>query len=389
MGVFFEEAFSASMSRGTPAAVATHRGVTTDVPGGRHILLRGSNYDMGLQRGQAFAQDLHAAFKTRVTSLFPQYATQSGGLWRIWAPLLKPDQRAFTRMANLARPDLSRVSKPVLEELAGMADGAKLPFDAVWLLQDVMDMSDFSPDGVMFAAVGNRAGADDLLVGRNFSWTSSEVPVLIEMHPEVGHQFVHAGFPWNGGAFSGMNDAGLVLCADRRTGTAHGPGQAKLLPVLLRELLQTADDVDVVIADLLTQSQFDGWDVLVAGFSNQGAKAVVVEFRDQVSIRPASGGILLGGDSDDSDGEVLLSPRYARLSALVEEERIVGRSDIERMLSDGTATQSAPPYIWNESVCQSIVFEPGSRKMHVAFRGPGGKAGPFRSIILEGGSAHE
>ena len=104
-----------------------------------------------------------------------------------------------------------------------MADGASLPFDALWLLQNAANFSVrqdkaplfHTPLCTMFAALGDRAGADGLLVGRTLDWTAAEVPVITEVRPETGHRFVQIGFPWNVGVFTGMNDAGLLVCVQR------------------------------------------------------------------------------------------------------------------------------------------------------------------------------
>ena len=77
-----------------------------------------------------------------------------------------------------------------------------MPFDAVWLAQNAYEFS-LQPDSVplfdtplctLFAVVGDRAGADQLLVGRNLDWAWDETPVVTEVYPEEGRAFIQIDF---------------------------------------------------------------------------------------------------------------------------------------------------------------------------------------------------
>src|SRR5690606_4567364 len=108
---------------------------------------------------------------------------------------------------------LTGLPEAVFDELEGTAEGAGLPFDALWLTQTAhvfAEHSDLtlryrSPFCTMLAIVGNRAGAEDLLVARTLDWPRDEEPVVIESRPDEGFALVHVGFPWNTGVFTGMN----------------------------------------------------------------------------------------------------------------------------------------------------------------------------------------
>ncbi|NIA16148.1 MAG: hypothetical protein GWP08_18965, partial [Nitrospiraceae bacterium] len=223
---WFYEQFTTLMTRGKAEAAwpeSTAAVVETDQEAQR-VTLSGSPYEIGFQRGAAFQEALGTAYAERVVARVERGDFVSDeGLWATMSKYLDTAEYTLIGLGIGSRPLLQGVSTTVIEELQGMADGAGLPFDALWLLQCVPTF-DARPDSraflrtafcTMFASVGDRAGADDLLVGRNLDWQGDEQPVIVEVRPDTGHAFAQVGFPWNAGVFSGMNDAGLVVCAER------------------------------------------------------------------------------------------------------------------------------------------------------------------------------
>jgi len=365
-----------------PAEVQTREGAL-------HITLTGNAYECGFQRGRACAETIADAFKrnvldaARAKDLVPE-----AGLWKLAPPFLDLTCVVVPRLAIGARTLLAGTSTEILDEIDGLGAGVGLPFDAALLLQcmptyraqkDVENL--FAPSLCsMFAAVGDKAGAEDVLVGRNLDWPDEESPVVLEVRPTDGHRFVQIGFPWNVGVFSGMNDAGLVLCLERVPALGTPSPDVTPIEFVLRELLQTATTGDEAASRLAARTALRGYHVLAA--DPVAPAAFVIEFGAAVSIRKTPDGLLLGAEPESEWIDKTARARYQRIRELLEDERIVGRLDVQRVLGDADAGRAASERIFNRDTRHSIVFEPKSRRMHVAFPAQDGAPGQFISVSL-------
>jgi len=377
-----------------------------------------------IQRGKAFGEDIRARYHRRIVTPVHSGAWQpKTGPWSYVPSFLDPTPLALPVMAMAARPLLEGVPESLVRELEGVADGAELPFDAVWLLQNAGRLESAenkealynTPLCTFFAAVGDRAGADDLLIGRNLDWADQEQPVVAEVHPEQGHAFLHAGFGWNTGVFTGMNDAGLVLCVENAAAPRSSELKGASIELLLREMLQTLDDPGQAVEFLRARNHFPGYHVLVAGMksapppapgngktsppkrngkngaavlpaaSKSGPCAYVVEFGPQVIVREPVDGLLLGSLPETEGLAPETKTRYARVTHLLEGERIIGQKEIKKTLADTETGQAPPACIYNASTRHSVVFDPKKRTLHVAFPDPALGPGAYTSFTLNAG----
>lgn len=423
---WFYREFGKLMTRGVsdPEPDPGTASAPEQIAGGLHLTLRGSPYALGLQRGKAFHEDLRARYQQRIVS-----PVQSGawkpqtGMWSYWPQFLDPKPLALPVMAMAARPLLEGVPESLILEMEGLAEGAELPFDAVWLLQNAGRLESLenkealfnTPLCTFFAVAGDRAGADDLLVGRNLDWADLEQPVVIEMHPDQGHAFVQAGFGWNAGVFTGMNDAGLVLCVEQTAPMPEKVLTGASIELLLRELLQTMDDPDQAVEFLRAHNRFPGCHVLVAGIKTvpppaagngktaqpkrngnnglpkdpatpeNGPRAYVVEFGALVTVREPVEGLLMGSLPDAPDISPEAKTRYARAMNLLQGERIIGQTEIKNTLADLETAQAPSACIWNAKTRHSVVFEPKNRTIYVAFPDSSGAPGAYTAFTLNAG----
>jgi hypothetical protein len=221
-----------------------------------------------------------------------------------------------------------------------------------------------SPFCTMFAAVGDRAGADEVLVGRNFDWSEDERLVVIDAVNERGRRFVRIGFGWNTGAFTAMNDAGLVVCAERAGSLGRPTIDGPPVDLVLRELVERADGLDAAMARLQAVSHLRGYRVLVT----DAFSARVVEFGDQTLVREPSNGLLLGADPDGLETSDSVRYRYRRAAELLEDERIVSVSEIQTVLADSAPEHSGHERIFNDMTRACVVFVPKAKKMYLGFR---------------------
>ena len=91
------------------------------------------------------------------------------GLWNLARRVVDPAPLALAELANEARPLMRGLAASDMEELQGLADGAGLPFLAIWLLHAAPylanDLTELAgPQGALFAVTEERAGSDGLLV---------------------------------------------------------------------------------------------------------------------------------------------------------------------------------------------------------------------------------
>jgi hypothetical protein len=354
--------------------------------GARRLVLSGAPYEMGYARGKAFAEDIQKIWKEQILAPVADRSVvpNDTGLWQYAPGFMDLTPLALPRLAIGARGFLSNASPDLFRELEGMADGAGVPFDALWLVQCAPLLSRpenlpafyRSPFCTMFAVVGDQAAAGGLIVGRNLDWPGDDAPVVVEYRPETGHGFIEVGFPWNAGVYTGMNDAGLVVCAETVKGdTSRFSGDGVPVEFVLRDLLQTTVDLKSALETLRAAAYLRGYRVLVACAFDKEAR--VVEYGNGVSVRDVKKGLLLGARPDSDSVDESTRQRYARVEELVGTDALDG-ARAGGILRDRSGVGDGA--INNETTRHSVVFEPLLKRMRVAFPQADGTLGEYRTI---------
>ncbi|HNT87538.1 MAG TPA: neutral/alkaline non-lysosomal ceramidase N-terminal domain-containing protein, partial [Candidatus Hydrogenedentes bacterium] len=390
---WFYREFSKLMTRGEPEPdqPPIEAAELRDFAGVRHIVLEGTGFEMGARRGAALKASYAEDFRRRVLAPVASRAVLPDTSFWGWAPpFLDVTPIALTVLGVRARTLLAGLSEETFAEIEGTAHGAALPFDAVWLLQHAhyldgwrkQDAFFATPFCTMFAATGDRAGADDLLIGRNLDWPDNEPPMIIEMQSAQGRRFVSVGFSWSAGAYTGMNDAGIVVAVERMPLLGDPPYEGVSVEMLARDVLAAATDFESALERLRDAKHIRGFHVLIAGPATSAPAAAIIEYGSEMHVRGPEDGLLLGALPQsvtlDDDGNA----RYARVRELLEAERIIDRAEIEAALGDAAVTQTGRARIWNETTRHSVVFEPLQRRLHVAFPGPDGRPGNYTTLTL-------
>jgi hypothetical protein len=192
-----------------------------------------------------------------------------------------------------------------------------------------------------------------------------------------------------------MNDAGLTVCVERApelgTPTLDGPP----LPMLARQVLQTADIVTSALATLREATHAKGYRVLLAspgsgtGTARKPASAVVLELGDSVTVREPVDGLLAGHDPAAGGSDVNANARYQRVMTLLAEERIVDPGELQAVMADADPEQSGLAQIRNEDTRYSVVFMPGSRRVVTTMRDASGTWGEAVEMQLAEGASNE
>jgi hypothetical protein len=394
---WFYREFTRLMSKGEPLPdpPMAEPAQPQEIKGGMLLDLKGDPYAVGVARGRAFQEDLKLRYDNRI------FQPVSTGAWyppdSIWAKLPKfvdPTMLLVPMMGMAARPLLKGVPDSAFREIEGLAEGAGMPFDAMWLLQNATTFSALenktplfaTPLCTMFATAGVRAGADDLLVARNLDWAFDEQPVVTKVTPTDGHKYVQVGFTWNAGVFTGMNDAGLTVCVERMPGAAAPALQGPPIEMVLRDLLQTKDKFEPALAMLAEQQHVRGVHVLLAGFEGKASKpvAAVVEYGSTVAVRRMEKeGVLTGTDPASASADTAARSRYGRVLAMTSEKRIVGDREMQRILGDKESGKEGLSTVFNSQTRHSVVFVPKSGKMYAAFPDKDGAPGPYNTISVK------
>jgi hypothetical protein len=364
------------------------------VDGAAQVRLAGDAYAQGYARGAAFRESIQAAYQDYVVA-----PCRSGnwipetGLWPWAPPFVDQTPLALPRLAIGARPMLAGLAPARFEEIEGIADGAQLPFDAVWLMQCAPtyaargDKSALyrSPFCTMVAVTGDKAGADDCIVGRNFDWSDPETPAIFDTRPDGGRRFVSIGFPWSAGAFTGMNDAGVVVSVERVDGRGEPSLDVPPIELLLRDVLEKAGDAASAVELIQTTAATAGYHVLVADPS--GDQARVLELGRSITVREPVDGLLLGVDPAQGGGDEEAVARYQRIARLASTERIVSTEEMQSFLQDREQGRSGQATIRNDRTRYSVVFEPKIRAMHIAVLSDSDAIARFATVSLVGGNA--
>lgn len=389
IGPWFLRQFEALMTKGGSAAPSKpSAAIAQEIANGTALQLRGTRYEVGYQQGEAQRDRIKQAFAKHVAAHCADGSwIPKSGLW-VYAPsFIDLTPFALPRLAIGARPMLTSLSNDVLDTLEGIADGAALPFDAVWLLQcaptiaahDSKEEVYGAPFCTMLAITGDRAGTDQVLVGRNFDWPAGEAPVVYDVQPKDGMRYVEVGFSWTAGAYTGMNESGLSIAIERvdRLGTPSLGGSP--VEMVLHDALLHDRSVAEVLTRIEAAPHLRGYHVLIADTVPDNAR--VVELGEQRVIRVPSSGILLGQVLPaDSTNDAAV--RYRRVANLVRSERAIGSDELATILSDVEPGRKGLQTILNGETRHSVVMEPRYRRLRVAFPGEDGKLGKPLTISL-------
>ncbi len=392
---FLYREFSKLLSRGQPepelpkpaAPSVESQGI------GKRVALSGTPYELGYARGAAFGAVLHEAYQQRVVARVDDktWVPKKGG-WLLAPSFINQTPLALPRLGLGARPLLRGLSAETMLELEGLADGAELPFDATWLVQcepiysgqDEIDAFYRSPFCTMVAAIGKRAGNAGVIVGRTFDWSSPDAPVAAVVTPAKGHAFVSVGFPWTIGAFSGMNDAGLVLCAERMEPLGKPRFDTPPIEIVLRQILEKASTLREA-QEQLAAFPLRGYHVLIADPAYPDAR--VIELGDAQTPRYQIDGLILGADPVGALVDEHSKARYARTAELLKDARTISVSTLQSLFQDSDANQpDDAARICNTQTRYAVIFEPKYLRYHIAFQDDAGALGVFQRGALERGT---
>lgn len=270
--------------------------------------------------------------------------------------------RASWRFRNVAEG----LSDPTARALAGAARGAaRAPGDApsytdLVRAQTALDLggpaggSDPSFDRVAralsFSALARGAARDRLMIGRSFAIPGAGAegplvrPQVAFVHPDGAIPYASVGWPMAGGAVTGINAEGVaVMLHPARSENVEPGGIGRPTPVIVREVLEAARDLDGALAILREAEPLGAASFLVA--ARGGGRAVVELSPGEASVRRdpeerAVTGILASSAFEDDRESARAAEtwpdalRASRAEELLSRRRIGRAADVAGVLRD-------------------------------------------------------
>ncbi|MBV9494341.1 MAG: hypothetical protein JOZ54_08840 [Acidobacteria bacterium] len=330
-------------------------------PAPRVIRLHGSHREIGLQHGRLLRHEIRA--------LYDAYVVHG---------IVEKEGHSLESLLATAHHYDARIPKALREEMHGIADGARVPYD------EILVMNTFA-DALLgrnrFCSAVAVHGKDGLLVGRNLDWVNHGVAhrsgVVFVLEPTGERSVLSVGWPGIAGVVTGMNDRGVTVSLNMAFGGKDGDGTPALLRI--RDALSRATTAQDVVATATREPRTMAMNWMVT--SGDEDRALVLEMTgDEYAVRPMDRGCAVttnhfealpihGGAG--SDRTSLLRSRFAdHPSATV--------SEIERALL--RVAFLGPPE--GLLTVQSVVFEPKSRVAHVAIGRIPAPSGRFYEVRL-------
>ncbi len=362
------------------------------------ITLRGTGRERGMQQGQQFGAALNARYTQAVlAAIRSDELRPDAPLWSHWPAFLDATPIALPALASGIRPWLRDAQADTLAALEGMASGASMPFDAVWLTQNAHVLRRQgeeakwfqAPLGTMVAVLGDRAGADGTVIGVNLDWPTEEQPVVSTVLPADGLGYVEIGFGWHLGTHVGMNEAGVTVALLELGIPEDGAAAGLPVSLVLSEILQRTRDFDAALALLRERTGTRSGRVLLSGAMADGWKTAVIALGSTLSVRTESEGVLLGVDATREGANDATRERYHFVTDLLGGERIVGTDELAQSLVTGDPEDTGRYHVWNNDTRYSVVMVPGRQLLQASLADEGHQAGSYETYTVKRGSSNE
>lgn len=307
--------------------------------------LKGTPYEMGFQHGALLKEHVHENMAFLMDEL-SEPAIEIPGVWK-----LNP-RSALRGIAEFQR---RHVPNSYFEELSGLAKGADIAVDEVRIgnfVPELMHCSGF--------AIANSATADGTLYhGRVLDyathWRLQEHAVLMVAEPEGGIPFVNVTYAGFVGSVTGMNARHVSIGEMGGGGYGHWDGVP--MAVLVRQVLQAADDLDEAIAIFRDQPRTCQYFFVIADAKTNRAVGMEASWNRFELVRPGDTHRLLHTPVKDC---VLLSAgeRYDELVRRTRAGHGTFTAESARRLMDRPVAM--------RSNLHNVLFEPASLRLWVA-----------------------
>jgi predicted choloylglycine hydrolase len=273
---------------------------------------------------------------------------------------------------------------PYRDEMDALIKASGAPRDKIVVGNTLFDIKKI----VLCSALmieGDRSATGGPLLGRNLDYPSlgyvHEYSLVTVFRPKGKHAFVSLGFPGLIGSLSGMNDAGLTVAVLEVMASRPGEGRfdPKGIPYALcfRTLLEECTTIEEAKQKLEKLPRTTMLNMVVADRNRVGTFEITPK---SVVFRPAEKGVCSCTNHFCSElkpeKKVNICRTYDRfdfLETIRDSKGRIGVEDVHKRLDAVNL---------GDLTLQSMVFEPATLKLHVAFGdGPASRL-PLRTLEL-------
>ncbi len=358
------------------------------------INLSGNSYEKGFARGQFSKEQIQKRFDELIQKPVSEgrYVPEQGFLASIPYSWINVSSLLLPAMAISIRPWAKKIHPEIVNEIIGTSDGAGIPFDKIWLLQNAMNIQNAQSLNPLFdtplctsiAVFGERAGAKDVLVAHTIDWAIDETPVVIKHKPDNGAGFIEITFPWFNGTICGMNHSGIVLSITRDTSRKTNLSEDTPGPEFtLKHVLSACITVESAIEEISKITIPPAYHILLVGKNSKGKWLTQVfptpKPEDTLIQSLIKQGIVLGCGSI-IDASETTAKRYSNLIKKIEEERIISPEELKTVMTSENRVDTSLTQIWNENSRCSVILEPLESKVWLSIRNNEGKPSEFISL---------
>lgn len=198
--------------------------------------LKGSHYEMGLQHGKLLGEHV----RENMNYLLEVKGNQS---LAVLGPLeLKPKDM----LPGIVKLQERHVPRKYWDEMKGLAEGAGLPLADIQSANFIPELFHCSGFALMNSATADGTLYHGRVLDYGVDLKLQDHAVLIVAEPEGGIPFVNVTYAGFIGSVTGMNARHVSIGEMGGRGLGHWDGVPMAL--LVREVLETADDLDAAVA---------------------------------------------------------------------------------------------------------------------------------------------
>lgn len=362
--------FALALAAAALSAPARAEPARSEISGFHVVTLEGSPYEMGLQQGTLFRDEIHEVYKIYLEDLLYNDWIKSIALLKGDRKTHKNPAKALLEFAKRSEP---YIPEEYIAEMKGIAEGAGLEYEQVLSMAAHVDYFATILCST-FVASGEATADGKLIEGRNLDWAKGKLremdhlSTIAVFKPDRGHPFVSVIYPGIVGVLSAVNDAKLT--AEINFSMAKETAE-KGMPILIimRHLIQNAASLDEAEELLRGVDRIAGYNVSVADGKTNDARLIEIASFVVGALGPTDGSLvstnhfiteeLAGGNFDYSYTSSKPSPeRFARLEELIKQNygKIDPEIAISMMQDDGVQVKGT---------VQTVVFKPADELIWV------------------------
>ncbi len=296
---------------------------------------------------------------------------------------LQGKKRLYERAEAMAR----HLSAEDRAEIAGLAEGAGIPFEDALYLNLFYDLS-YGPASCRGLAVwGASSAGGRLLHARNLDWPDypggplQRNNLILNVRPAGGIEYCFLSWPGLQAVLTGTNRKGLTVSFDQLPSAPGGERLAEPVLFTLKRVLRSCASAEEAARLLVDANPMGSGSILIS--DSGGKTALVVELSGgKVGVRrPAADASMIGNANHATREAGLPGLRHGdagwpACAVAAEMKKPLDAAAAERVLAD--------PRVLQKINIVSVVFDPGGNKMHLSCGRLAAAEGVFREYRIFG-----